>query len=458
MSIETQEMRDPQARKRAFATPRSTLRGRAVAAAWAVAASLAPPALRALLAWRVRIGKEDPDRLDERRGLGTPPPETWHRAARRVWLHAASVGETVSVLPVIERLLSREDVAVLVTTGTLSSTAILEARAPLPLGGRLSHRFAPHDTPRAVARLLDRWRPDVAGFVDSEIWPNTLAALARRGIPALMVNARLSARSGARWQSAARLLGGTPFGLITAVLARSAEDSARIAALGGPEAVMVGDLKQAAPALPADPAALAALRAEIGKRPVWLAASTHPGEEAAIARVHARLAPHHPGLLTLIAPRHPDRGAAIAAELGGVRRRSAREALPERTGLYLWDTLGELGMLYRAARVVFVGHSLLGQGGGHNPYEPARCEAAVATGRLTGNFNDAVRILEAAGALTVVADEAALADWVAAMLADPMARMRSAQAAAAIFSTGRDLPERVAEALLAQAVPVRTPA
>ncbi len=385
---------------------------------WSGAADLAAPALRLLLARRARAGKELLARLGERRGLaGAPRPP-----GRLIWLHAASVGESLSVLPVAAALAARR-VSVLLTTGTVTSAALLAERLTEPgLAGWVRHQFVPLDVPRWAGRFLDHWRPDAAGFVESEIWPNLLAACRVRGVPVMLLNARLSPRSFKRWRLvpglARAVLGG-----FAAVAAQSAADAARLAALGATAVSAPGNLKFAAPKLPAPPAALAAARAALVGHPVWLAASTHPGEEAVVAAAHRLLAPAHPGLVTLIVPRHPERGTAIAAGLDGleVTRRSLGEGPPPE-GVWIADTLGELGLWYRLAPVVLVGRSLLAPGGGQNPLEPARLGCAVATGPHTGNFAEPVARLRAARALAIVADAPALADFVAAMLADPAAR------------------------------------
>ena len=410
---------------------------------WAAAATASAPALRFWLRLRLRRGKEIAERLGERRGReGTPRP-----AGRLLWMHAASVGETVSILPVLAALEARAPALnVLVTTGTVTSAELLAAR--IGQRGRVLHRFVPLDVPAWTRRFLDHWRPDAAVFVESELWPNLLAACRRRHIPLMLVNARLSARSFARWSClpgfARQVLGS-----FTLIQARSEADADRLRALGAPTVTAPGDLKFAAPPLPVDDAELTALRARLAGRPVWLAASTHPGEEALIFGVHRTVASAHPGLLTIVAPRHPDRGARLATEAGdlSVARRGAGEG-PEGADIWLADTLGELGLWYRLAGIVFVGRSLLGPGGGQNPLEPARLGCAIAVGPLTDNFQGPVGTLSESGALMRVADAAALARWVDAMLRDPAARTAMGGAAVASASRYADLPDRTAAALL----------
>ncbi len=411
---------------------------------YAAAATLGAPVLRAMLARRLRRGREIAARLPERWGEdATPRPP-----GRLIWLHAASVGETMSVLPVLAAL-ADSGARVLMTTGTVTSAGLLEQRLPaLGLDGRVQHRFVPLDVPAWAARFLDHWRPDVAGFVESEVWPNLIAACRRRGVPMCLVNARLSARSHARWRLAPGLARGL-FGAFDIVQAQSEGDAGRLRALGASNVTAPGNLKFAAADLPADPAELARLRALLHGRPVWLAASTHPGEEAIAAAVHDRLAPVHPGLLTIIVPRHPERGAAIAAELAGrpLTRRALGQDPPAPAGLWLGDTLAELGLFIRLAGAVFVGKSLAGRGG-QNPLEPARLGRPVAVGPHTGSFADAVAALRSAGALAEVADAAALAAWVDGLLRDPARAGSMGRAGMEAAARTASLPGEVAAALL----------
>ena len=412
-----------------------------IAGLWHGGATLAAPGLRIMLRRRVGRGKEVMSRLPEREGIDpTPRPP-----GRMIWLHAASVGETQSILPLLSALRAQApDASVLVTTGTVTSAALLAARLPELGLQSVMHRFVPLDVPAWVARFLDHWRPAVAGFVESELWPNLIEGCRARGIPMMLVNARMSARSLRGW----RRVPGFARHLVNAfelVHAQSEADAARLRLLGARRVDAPGNLKLAAAPLPADPAELARLRALLGERPVWLASSTHPGEEAVAGQVHRSLVAAHPGLLTIVAPRHPDRGAAVATALDAPRRAAGQD--PGKAGLWIADTLGELGLLYRLAPLAFMGRSLVGQGG-QNPLEPARLGCAIAVGPHTANFSESVQALEAAGALTRVADAAELAEWVDGMLRDP-ARMRAAGAAACAAAQGAaGLPERTAAALL----------
>lgn len=411
---------------------------------WAGAATLAAPGLRGLLWMRLVRGKEARGRLNERRGSETMPrPE-----GRLLWLHAASVGETASVLPVLPRLLQdANDLTVLFTTGTLTAARLLAQRLAAERQHRVLHRFVPLDVPAWTARFLDHWRPDAAAFVESELWPNLLTACHRRDIPLMLCNGRMSARSFARWQRTPRFAREI-LGLFRRIQPRSEEDADHLRRLGATNLDPPADLKFAAEPLPVNDAELATLAGTLQGRPLWLAASTHPGEEAVALAVHRTLVTHHPGLLTIIAPRHPERGTAIAAEAAPltVHRRSEGEA-PPREGIWIADTLGEMGLLYRLARIVFVGRSLIPPGGGQNPLEPARLGCAIAAGPHTANFAEHVALLRQADALEVVTDATALAGFVAAKLADPeAARAMACRAEAAVRHHG-DVVSRTARAL-----------
>jgi 3-deoxy-D-manno-octulosonic-acid transferase len=420
--------------------------GAVPAAVWAGSMRLAAPALRLWLRRRLFSGKERSGRLAERRGIDpTPRP-----GGRLLWLHAASVGEIVSVLPLLKAL-GRQDpkLNLLVTTGTVTSAALLVERLPgLGLGARARHRFVPLDVPAWVDRFLDHWQPDAAALVESELWPNLIAAAAARRIPLALVNARLSERSFARWRLApgfARRI----LGVFSLVAARSEADAARLSLLGAAGVIAPGDLKLAADPLPVDEDERCRLAALLGTRPRWLAASTHPGEEAIAAEIHRGLRADFPGLTTVIAPRHPERGPGIAAalsDLAPVRR--AAGADPPPGGVYIADTLGELGLFYRLTPIVFVGRSLAGHGG-QNPLEPARLGCAVAVGPHTENFSAAVTRLELAGGVACVPDGPGLARWVATMLREPERARQMGEAARGATETDAMLPDRLAASVLA---------
>ncbi len=400
--------------------------------------------IRLYLHRRLQHGKEHADRFTERLGrAGRPRP-----SGLLVWLHGASVGEALSALPLIDGLrLRRPEVTVLFTTGTVTSASILENR--LPPG--VLHQFVPVDRMPWVDSFLDHWRPDLAVWLESELWPNTLAALAARRVPALLVNGRMSEASCGRWKRWAPATVRHLLATFAVCLAQTAADAERLRHLGARDALCVGNLKSAAPPLPANDADLAALRSAVAGRPLWLAASTHPGEEALIGRVHARLEPRHPGLLTVIVPRHAPRGAALAEELRAqgltVARRAAGEPIRAETDLYLADTMGELGLFYRLSGIAVLGKSLIGRGG-QNPLEAARLGCAVLYGPHMDNFPEITATLEAAGAARPVPDEAALAAAVDALLTDEPARSAMGQAGQALADGEAAVVDRILDRLV----------
>ena len=435
-------------------TPPS-LSARILAGAWVLIASLLAPLLPFYLRRRVAKGKEIAERLAERQGHGAARPP-----GRLIWCHAASNGETLSLLPLLEAL-AKQDPALsfLVTTGTVTSARLLEQRLSPELAPRTQHRFLPLDVPRWVARFLEGWRPDLAVIVESELWPNMLAAAWQQGVPMALINARMSARSAQGWGWApgfARTL----LARFALMLAQTEADAARFSALAGRPVPCWGNLKYAAPPLPADPAELARLTLAWEGRPVWLAASTHPGEDEIILAAHRLLAVDHPSFLTVIVPRHPPRGpdiAALAGDLPVARRGAGQEAGPG-VAVYVADTLGELGLFYRLAKVALIGGSLVPHGG-QNPLEAARLGCPIITGPHHFNFNEVITRLSAAQALVKTPDgpgaAQALAAEVARLLADPAAGQAMAAAAAALAQDQAGLPNRIATSLLPLIRPAR---
>ena len=407
---------------------------------WAGAATAAVPGLRVMLRGRAARGKEVLGRLAEREGIEA----SLRPDGRLVWLHAASVGESVSVLPVVEALLGQADVSVLMTTGTVTSSVLLAERLPALGAGRVLHRFVPLDVPRWAGRFLGHWRPDVAGFVESELWPNLLAACGARGVPAMLVNGRLSEASLRGWMRVPRFAREV-VGAFAVVHPQSEADGARLVAMGARRVEAAGNLKLSAGVLGVDEGELARLRGMLAGRPVWCASSTHEGEEAVVAAAHGMLAGRWPGLLTVVAPRHPERGVALGVTLGAPCRSRGED--PGAGGLWVADTLNELGLLFRLAPAVFVGGSLVPMGG-HNPLEPARLGCAVAMGPEYANMVEPVRRLQAAGALGVVRDAEEMADWVDGVLSECAGGGRDGAAGVAAASGEAGLPERVAGLLL----------
>ena len=400
----------------------------------------AVPLANLLLKYRLRRGKEHADRVSERRGeSAVPRPE-----GPLVWMHGASVGELLSILPMIERLRSR-DISVLVTSGTVSSASVAEQR--LPPG--VIHQFIPLDLPQFVTRFLDHWQPDLALFVEFDLWPNLIVAASARDIPLIVINGRVSERSFKRWRLAPRTIGAM-LSRFDLCLAQSAEDAARYARLGAPRYVTTGNLKLDAPAPPADPDKLQALKAAIWMRPVIGATSTHPGEETAVIDAHRRLMHTFPGLLTVLAPRHPERGEGISeiARVAGLKAvLRSRGELPDRTTeIYVADTLGELGLIYRIAPIVFIGGSLVGHGG-QNPIEAAKLGAAILHGPHVWNFAEIYTALDATGGAELVTDAGKLTLRIGSWLKDTEAREKVAQTALKAMDTLAGALDRTIAAL-----------
>jgi len=411
-------------------------------AAYRIAATAAAPALRLLLNARLRAGKEDAERLRERFGAATAA----RPAGPLLWLHAASNGEARSALQLLRRILDdRTDLQVLFTTFTLTAARMLAETLP----PRAMHQFVPLDVPAWIDRFLDHWRPDAALWIEGELWPNLVARTAQRGVPMAFVNARISVKSFERWRRGSAFLQ-PPVDAFDVCLAQSPADAERLAALGARNPRFVGHLKFDATELSADPDALRALNSAIGGRPAWLAASTRPGEEEIIVAAHRQLVAARPDLLTVLVPRHARRGDEIAAllERSGLSfaRRSRGELPTPRDAVYLADTMGELGVFYRAVPIAFIGASLLPQGG-QNPIEAAQLGCAICFGPHMTNCRDIADALLAADAAFEVRDADALAAHVARMLSDPQAGARAGAAAREVAATGRGATERVLAAL-----------
>jgi 3-deoxy-D-manno-octulosonic-acid transferase len=376
------------------------------------------------LAWRQKQGKENAARLAERYGRASlSRPD-----GALIWVHCASVGEMLAVVPLLESLRAR-NFAVLLTSGTITSATLAEQRLP---EGAL-HQFIPLDAPRFIGRFLEHWRPDLALFVESDLWPNLILGCDDRGIPMILINGRISERSYGRWRMLPSMISAL-LERFDLCLTQSEADAQRYGALGAAHVSNVGNLKLDVPPPPADPLKLESLQSAIGTRIVLAAASTHAGEEYEIISAHRRLQAKFPSLLTVIVPRHPDRGPSIAeaAKLAGlaVALRSRSDLPKPDIGIFIFDTMGELGLVYRLAPIVFMGGSLASHGG-QNPIEAVRLGAAVIHGPHVWNFADIYEKLDAARGAELVSDEEALRNCVSRWLVNPGARKAAADAAAA---------------------------
>ncbi|MGQ3361167.1 MAG: 3-deoxy-D-manno-octulosonic acid transferase [Phreatobacter sp.] len=384
--------------------------------------ALLGPAAPLLARSRLKRGKEDPERVQERRGFATED----RPSGRLIWLHGASVGELLSIIPLVERLQAR-DVTVLVTTVTRTAAALAARR--LPAGA--IHQFMPWDVPAFIERFLNHWRPDLAIFAESELWPNLILRTTARGTPLIQVNGRMSERSFRGWQRVPRSIKAL-FSRFELCLMQTVDDARRVEALGAPRVSTTGNLKFDVPAPEAEPEAAMALAGAIGRRPVFLAASTHEGEDEIVLEAHRMMAPRLSNLLTIIAPRHPERGDAIAAlaEAAGLQacQRSRGELPKTRHAVYVADTLGEMGLFYRAAPVAFLGGSLI-RHGGQNPIEPGKLGAAILHGPNVFNFAAVYAALADNQAARQVTDAGELASAALLLLTDQHERLRQREAA-----------------------------
>lgn len=387
-----------------------------------LASGLAEPLAPLLLKRRQARGKEDRERLAER--LGRPSRD--RPDGPLVWMHGASVGETLSQLPLIKRLREeRPDISLLVTSGTATSADLLARRLPPDV----PHQYAPIDTPRAVNRFLDHWRPDLAVFVESDIWPNLLLGAKARGARLSLISARITERSAAGWRkfptSAARV-----FGAFDLVLPQDEGSAARLIALGARVDGRL-NLKLAGAPLPADPASAAAIEAQAGERPILLAASTHTSDDDLVLKAFKAADPEARAVLVIV-PRHTERGigiAALARSQGfSVTLRSRNESLTQGQ-VHVADTLGELGVWFRVARAAYIGGGMEQRIGGHNPLEAARLDCPLISGPEVRNWAEVYTALETAGGALIVRNAAELGGAFALMLDDPdAARAQAMQA------------------------------
>lgn len=388
---------------------------------------------RAILHRRLVRGKEDAARWGEKLGrITVARPE-----GRLIWVHAVSVGEGLSVLPLLRALGARAGGHVLLTCTTVTAMELMQARVP----ERVIVQYLPLDLPAPVARFLAHWRPDVAVMVESEFWPRLIHATHARGIPLVLANARMSEKSARAWTRVPGLARAL-LGRFTALAAPDAAMAERLVALGADPARLrvTGTLKRAAERLPVDAGELARLREALGGRPVWLAASTHPGEEAVVAEAHRAVLAVHPDATLILAPRHPARAGEIGDLLAAAGLDVAGRSRGQGPGaqVYLADTLGEMGLWFDLCPIAFVGGSLLPGIGGHNAYEPALHGSAILHGRHVGNFADLYARLDAAGGAQPVADSGAMAAVVLRLMADEDAREGMVAAARGVLAAEAD--------------------
>ncbi|APG90168.1 lipid IV(A) 3-deoxy-D-manno-octulosonic acid transferase [Sinorhizobium americanum] len=382
----------------------SSLRARLALSTYRWIGTAIYPFVGPYLALRAAKGKEDPARRRERYGHASAP----RPPGPLVWFHAASVGETVAVTPLIKEI-RRSGIAVVLTTGTTTSARVAAER----LGKAVIHQYVPLDFKPAVSRFLEYWQPDLAIIAESEIWPMTIVELGRRHIPQVLVNARLSDRTFARWKKRPSLADAL-FENLALVIAQSDVDAERFRTLGALPVMVSGNLKVDTDAPPHDPQALRDYAQQIGSRKTWAAISTFDGEEEAAGVVHQALKPRN-GLLTIVVPRHPERGDAVEAALTAkglkVARRTRGDRLTPDVDIFLGDTIGEMGLYLRLTEVAFVGRSLFAEGG-QNPLEPAMLGCAVLSGGSVQNFRETYQMLAKNGSAKIVRDVEMLAKGV----------------------------------------------
>lgn len=408
--------------------------------AYSFLTSACRPLVQLFLRSRIRRGKEDPARVAERRGLATHSRPD----GRFVWMHGASIGECLSLLSCMEEFIAR-GFHIVVTSGSLGSARVLAGRLP---AGAL-HQFFPLDVYRYAFRFLEHWRPEIVLFAESEIWPNVFRAVKQANIPLVCVNARLSPTSFRRWSKVPKAAAEV-FDRINVCLAQTEADAERFALLGARNVSVLGNLKFDTQPPPVDPVQLTELTGRIGARPVWAAVSTHQGEAEIIAAAHLALRSRFPSLLTIIAPRHPQRGDAVAQMLGrkGLRaaRRSRAETVTADTEIYVADTLGEIGLIYRVSALAFIGRSLAAKGG-QNPIEAAKLGCAILHGPHVSSFREVYAALDAGEGAFAVEDRKSLIDAVAWLLSDAHALRRAARNAAHITEEHSGATVRVMQAI-----------
>lgn len=343
---------------------------------------LATPFLKLYLERRKNLGKEDKVRFPERLGYASKE----RPSGKLVWFHAASVGESVSIYPLINKLAElNKDVNFLLTTGTVTSSKMAESKLP----ENAFHQFVPADMLTSVKRFLKHWQPDLTIFVESELWPNLLTESAKVN-QVILINGRVSDKSFAKW-SKYKSVSSKLLGCFSFILAQSKIDQERFNKLGHNDVRYVGNLKFDTPALPSDSQKMGELVTQIGERTVWLAASTHANEEEMIGKIHKELKEDYPDLLTIIVPRHINRMGEIAGEMSKIdlvcSARSKDEKIEKNTDIYIADTMGELGIFYRLVSIVFIGGSLVPRGG-QNPLEAAKLDCSIVFAEHMFNFNE----------------------------------------------------------------------
>lgn len=372
---------------------------------------LYPLVIKRYIKKRQENGKEDVKRFNERKGR----PSMKRPDGKLIWFHGASVGESLSMLPLINKLLDmHQDAHVMVTTGTLTSAELMGKRLPQ----RAFHQYIPIDNPLFTTRFIKHWQPNLVLWFESDLWPAMLSGIKRKNIPLILVNGRISNKSFKRWQQF-DFISKELLGCFTFCLGQSEEDAYRLKVLGAKESLCLGNLKYAGLQPPIDENKRNEIASQIGNRPVWTVSSTHNDEEIKIAKFLKRIQEKVPGLLTIMAPRHPNRCTEIQEALINLglktALRSKNEPITEQTDVYLADTIGETGLWYELTPLVFIGGSLIPHGG-QNFIEPSRARDAVIVGPHMFNFTDAMNRAKKADAIIQVNDVLDLEEMVLQLL------------------------------------------
>ena len=360
---------------------------------------LYPVVIRSYIKKRIEIGKEDKKRFNER--IGRPTKE--RPEGKLIWFHGASVGESVSMLPLINKLLeANPDAHIMVTTGTTTSADIMAKRLP----NRAFHQYIPIDNPSFTKRFIKYWQPNLVLWFESDFWPAMLSSIKRRNIPLILVNGRISNKSFKRWQQF-DFISKELLSCFTFCLGQSEEDAYRLRVLGAKDSTCLGNLKFAGLPIPVDEEKKQEIISQIGDKQVFCISSTHANEEQMLGKHFNRLLEKHPNTFIIIAPRHPNRGNDIKQQIQDlgftVSLRSNEEKITAKTQVYIADTIGELGIWYGISPIVFIGGSLIPHGG-QNFMEPSRLKDAVIVGPYMHNFTEAMQRAQKANGIIQVND------------------------------------------------------
>lgn len=395
---------------------------------------------------RLNLGKEDAKRKGERFGRSSIN----RPRGQLVWFHAASIGEAVSILELVRHLgFQRTDLSFLLTTGTIAAEQVLKSQMP----PRTIHQFVPYDVQNAVSAFLDHWRPDAGILVESELWPTLICESHQRGIHLFCINARMSGTSFRRWKWAPSIASSL-LNRFEKVLVQDDQTASKLEQLGLDKTRMeiVGSLKRGAAKLPFKESDRLEFQRKLNGRPLWLAASTHEGEEEAVVKAHISLSQRRKNLLLVIVPRHAQRGIEIAKQLRskGIQlslRSKTRNPSPK-DQVFIADTVSELGLWYRVSPVSFVGGSLV-EAGGHNPFEPACLGSAIIHGPHVTNFSTIFKELADLNAALCVRNPDELATAVEYALL-PENNSLLTNAAVPVSKGGDKVTKKVASVILAQ--------